>query len=403
MRISIVIGAGWGDEGKGLVTAALAMQDPNSIVVRYGGGQQCGHTVVREDGLSHVCSNFGSGSMYGVPTYWSKHCTIDPFGMMNEYNILKKKGITPKLYIDPMAMVTTPYDITWNQFLDNQQHHGTCGVGFGATIQRNKDNYHLNAMDMLYPYVFLTKMDLIKKNYGEDVLEDYYSKLDHHPIPFLEAVEWLLECPDVIIERHPLIDYDHIICEGHQGILLDKDFGFFPHVTHSSTTIQNAQYTPESFSLSSYSYTDIYYVTRAYQTRHGNGPMSNEDKKLKLINTKHESNITNKHQGSFRTGLLDMDLLKYAIECNRSLGIPCKEKLVVTCVDQLESQWRYTQDRTVKMKPIDSDVWEKALGINDVYFSYSPYAENLDLCKTMTPQTISSGRTTTKKSLKNQT
>jgi adenylosuccinate synthase len=66
----------------------------------------------------HVFSNFGSGTLQGVPTYWSPYCTIDPVGVINEYKILKDKGIEPKLYIDSRCPVTTPYDKRHNQSKD---------------------------------------------------------------------------------------------------------------------------------------------------------------------------------------------------------------------------------------------------------------------------------------------
>lgn len=384
MKTSVVIGVGFGDEGKGLVTSALALQEPNSIVIRFGGGHQCGHNVVRNDGTSHVFSNFGSGSMYGIPTYWSKFCTIDPLGMKIEYDILKRKGITPKLIIDPMAMVTTPFDITWNIFRNNQNHHGSCGVGFGATIKRNERNYHLNAMDILYPQIFIQKLDLIKKDLGDDFFEEFYNKLEYHPLEFMEAVEWLRECPDIQIKPINVYLYNHLIFEGHQGIMLDKDFGFFPHVTNSNTTIKNI------IDLGYYSST-VYYVTRAYQTRHGNGPMSNYDKKINLINNRAETNVHNKHQGKFRTGILDMNLVKYAVDCNRAINKPLKEKLVVTCVDQLESKWSFTQNGSIYKQDIDGNIWENTLRIKDVFFSHSPVTESLKLCKTFTLPTISYG------------
>src|SRR5574343_932195 len=108
MGIKACIGLGFGDEGKGITVDYLASQSPDSLVVRYSGGQQAGHTVCL-NGIRHVFSNFGSGSLRGLPTYWSEHCTVDPVGIMNELNILTEQGINPILYIDGNAPVTTPY------------------------------------------------------------------------------------------------------------------------------------------------------------------------------------------------------------------------------------------------------------------------------------------------------
>jgi adenylosuccinate synthase len=68
-------------------------------VIRFSGGHQAGHTVVTDD-TRHVFSNFGSGTLRGVPTYWSKFCTVEPIGLLNELDALKIKGYNPILYID---------------------------------------------------------------------------------------------------------------------------------------------------------------------------------------------------------------------------------------------------------------------------------------------------------------
>ncbi len=71
-----VIGLGFGDEGKGVVTEYLCSQDPeHTVVVRFSGGQQAGHKVCKGD-TEHIFSNFGSGTLSGCPTYWSEHCTF---------------------------------------------------------------------------------------------------------------------------------------------------------------------------------------------------------------------------------------------------------------------------------------------------------------------------------------
>jgi adenylosuccinate synthase len=128
--------------------------------------------------------------------------------------------------------------------------------------------------------------------------------------------------------------YQHIIFEGSQGIMLDQEHGIFPHVTRSSTTSQNALEVLENASVTA-SQIDLYYVTRCYQTRHGNGPMSN-DKSVKLENNETEMNQNNQYQGAFRVAKLDVELLKYALSCDliyhNSQNI--NKILVITCLDQ---------------------------------------------------------------------
>ncbi|MBF0469314.1 MAG: adenylosuccinate synthetase, partial [Desulfamplus sp.] len=259
MSHKVVIGAGFGDEGKGLFTDYLCRQASNPLVIRFSGGQQAGHTVVA-NGIRHVFSNFGAGTLQGVPSYFSKFCTVDPVGIVNELEALLAKGVKPQLRIDAKCPVTTPYDILYNQ---KNHLHGTCGVGVGDTINREEHHYSLTFEDLFFPWIFETRLDLIKQFYNghtDVVLDDF------------------LECCDVIINSDlikksyglPTGKYSDYIYEGSQGLLLDQHYGFFPHVARSSTGTLNASI------LSGNNRLDIYLITRAYQTRHGKGPMSNE-------------------------------------------------------------------------------------------------------------------------------
>ena len=159
-----VIGLGFGDEGKGLTTDYLCSLNPNSIVVRFSGGQQAGHTVVIDE-KRHVFSNFGSGTLREIPTYWSKYCTMDPIGIINELHKLKKLGINPLLYIDSDVPVTTHYDKWINKNSKTNIENGTCGVGIYQTIKREQDHYSLTFKDLFHPKILNIKLDLIRQYY----------------------------------------------------------------------------------------------------------------------------------------------------------------------------------------------------------------------------------------------
>lgn len=379
MRKIAVIGLGFGDEGKGMVTSSLVdryLKDPEYafgngsdkiLVVRYSGGHQAGHTV-HVDGMSHVFANFGSGTLQGTPTYWSKACTVDPVGLSNELKILvdKMKGEMDNihLYINEQCPITTPYDINHNQFISTNGH-GTCGVGFGATIGREKNHVHLQFGDLFYPSVMDIKLNMIKNYYGTFTAEltefreavNAITSSMYYPSDIIEPVE---EIPE---------EYYTIIYEGSQGLLLDKDIGFFPHVTRSNVGLKG---------LSKLKPVDeVYYVTRAYQTRHGNGPMTDE-RELDLDCIEFETNKKHEYQGKFRTGILDLDLLQYAIEHDRKYqGEFVRENLVITCMDQLKT-FKTIQDGTVKVYK-DAESFDegiaKALNIDSVYLSWSTNSE----------------------------
>lgn len=350
-----VIGLGFGDEGKGMVTASLCAQSRNPLVIRFSGGHQAGHTVVQNT-IKHTFANFGSGTLQGVPTYWSPDCTVEPVGLLNELSILISEmnnldlthGFdTIKLYINKDCPVTTPYDILYNQETEKDFIFGTCGVGFGATLEREEDHYHLKFSDLFNPIVLNIKLEMIRKHYGF-FLDD--TTLGNHQ-KFLDAVEILNDKKKfpsgaiIPVDKMPR-RFDTYIYEGSQGLLLDQDIGFFPHVTRSSV---GAGKLSQKIHLD-----EVYYVTRAYQTRHGEGPMTGEDKPLNLINNEGESNTINEHQGKFRTTRLDADLLKYAIQQDRKdMRDKPVQHLVITCMDQ------------IKPNPIDSEKCYKLIRNNN--------------------------------------
>ena len=321
-----VVGLGFGDEGKGITTNILCLQNPSALVVRYSGGQQAGHTVVQGE-QRHVFSNFGSGTLNGNDTYWSPYCTVDPIGIYNELQILKRLGKNPVLYIDGKCPVTTLVDKMINQRRDSK--NGTCGVGVGSTFQREQDRYSLLFEDLFYPNVLKLKLDLIKKRYGDPIDEEGY---------IIPDVLFLHCCNHIISSTHIKLTYGvphsrDLIFEGSQGLLLDQNYGFFPHVTRSNTGSINMVemgYIPE-----------FYCITRAYQTRHGNGPMTNLNRSHNINLNPKETNVTNKYQGEFKVSLLDVSLLEYGIMKDKMISRH-RDNLVITCLDQVENEYRFT-------------------------------------------------------------
>lgn len=335
MKTSIVLGLGFGDEGKGKTTAWLASKQKSeeTLIIRFSGGQQAGHTV-DENGLHHVFSSFGSGTLQGVPTFWSKYCTFYPTGFINERNALLSLGISPDIMIDPMSPVTTPYDVLFNRTDKDTRLHGTVGVGVAPTLKRHESFFKLYFGDLKYDKVLRAKMENIRKyyyNFDESIDDTAIVK------SFYEAVKEIRDLK-ICDFTDSISKYKHVIFEGSQGILLDQNYGFFPNVTKSNTTCKNAIKLIKKFGIKNNKIIDMWYVTRTYQTRHGAGFMINEQP-LKLKNAEHETNIYNQYQGNFRIGKLDDELLNYAILCNEreiKLENIVTKNLMITCNDQFE-------------------------------------------------------------------
>ncbi|GGM93254.1 adenylosuccinate synthetase [Dyadobacter beijingensis] len=375
----IVLGMGYGDEGKGVFTDYLSSKMENPVVVRFNGGHQCGHTVMHDSGHFHVFSNFGAGTFRQVPVFFSRFCTIDPMGIVNEFRELRRLGVTPVLFVDPLAMVTTPFDKFYNVSDRTNVTHGTVGVGFGATVERNLGPHKLYAQDLFFPAVFQRKLEAVRDYYRArykvrglecclEALELEIMRVDR----FLREVQDSREIIRLLTERELFaMGFENAIFEGGQGILLDMDFGVFPNVTRSHTTSRNAFDMIQRNGL--LQLTTVYYLTRAYQTRHGNGWMSAENYPVTLLNNEHETNGHDGHQGAFRTGMLDTDMLRYALQCDASYAGNAQKQMVVSCLDQLAG-YQYLSAGKVLTAP-DRESFLKQIALCEtVWTNEGPYA-----------------------------
>jgi len=367
MKNHVVIGLGFGDEGKGTTVSYLCDKLSKPLVIRFSGGHQAGHTVVR-NGVHHVFSNFGSGTLQNKQTYWSKYCTIDPIGIENEFNCLLKDKISPILYIDEKCPITTPWDKNYNRIRESERKHGSCGIGYAATIEREEFFYSLTYGDLFYRDIFLEKLNLLKNNYYK------YTK---DMISLDEELLFIQVCDDIKNSTFKSFGipkgYNNYIFEGSQGLLLDQHFGFFPHVTRSNTGLKNVvEMIGENLNL--------YLVTRAYQTRHGNGFMSNVNLSHKIKYNENETNVTNKYQGEFRRTLLDVSLLEYAINKDEYIRKNKNKNLIITCLDHIQNDLRFTCNGNMFVNDNEDQFIKNIsniLKIKNVYISKSDESINI--------------------------
>lgn len=365
--VNIVVGLGYGDEGKGLTTDYLVQKSKIPLVVRFNGGQQAGHTVLTSNGLRHVFSNFGSGTLRGAPTYWSKYCTFSAGSMLNEYDELIKKGVSPILYVDNLSPVTTHYDSLFNKLLEESRgvfRHGSCGMGFGVTIERHFNTpYRFFAQDLIYPEIARHRLKQCREYYRNKATSLNISNFDQYDheaednrfIAAIRRIDELRIKGDVkfIAEKQIFSDsmpWTDFIFEGAQGVLLDMDFGFFPHVTRSNTTSKNALSIINEQLNGRILSPEVYYVSRIYQTRHGEGPFASEGYKMNLVNNENETNVFNQFQGNFRVGPLNIDLLQYALMADSNFSYGLSKNFIVTCLDQVDSKnLAYFQNNEIKV------------------------------------------------------
>jgi adenylosuccinate synthase len=332
MRARVVIGANFGDEGKGLVTDYLCSTEGAGMVVRFNGGAQAGHTVVTPDGLRHIFSHFGAGTMAGVPTFLSQFFICNPLLFFQELDRLHALGIAPTVYAHPECIVTTFADMLINQRLEDKRgkdRHGSCGVGVRETVERS-----------LVPELKITMSDLWNGignlDYRlEQICARYAAFRTGKPIDEPEMVKaFVAGCWKFAEAVHPLGigQCKDPIFEGAQGLLLDQNNReFFPHLTSSNTGMQNVRVLCDQAGIKD---ADAYYVSRTYLTRHGAGPLPGQDDAMSFED---ETNIVHAYQGTMRFAPLDADsLIK---RCTKDYG-SAAYKLVLTHADQLQPNYR---------------------------------------------------------------
>ena len=358
--VKIVIGANFGDEGKGYMTDYFASeankQHKNCLVVCHNGGSQKGHTVVSPFGIRHVFHHFGSGNMTGAATYLSKDYIVNPIIFNKEYKDLKRKGIVTKTFIHKDCLVTTPFDMMINQIIEeyrNGNRHGSCGLGINETIVRN------NKCGRITIYDVFNMLPLIIELYSNlDYVVSYYlpnrlKALGVESIPtkwvdILSKKENIIEnyISDLYImkSRIELIDdsildkYDYVIFEGSQGLLLDQNnMEYFPHLTPSNTGLMNPVNIIKDKNVTDI---EVCYVTRTYMTRHGAGRFDTECNKDKINpNMVDLTNVPNEFQGTLRYGRLDLNDLKNRIKNDynkNSHGLNIKKSLAITHMNEYD-------------------------------------------------------------------
>ncbi len=355
-----VIGANWGDEGKGLAVDALAdrlVSDGKSVtVVRSNGGAQAGHGVQRPDGGRHVFHHIGSGTFVGAETHLSQFFIAHPMMLQQEIADLVLLGETPRrITIDPRAAVTTPWDMAINQAIELQRdagRHGSCGLGIGETIERQENGTTLRAED-LWSDNLRQRLEQIRDTWvparlaalGIDVqaspLRDVLSGQIDLITPYLrnsaEFTATVTIRPDADLGGSEVI-----IFEGAQGLQLDMAWGVFPHVTRSYTGIRNMLTIADEAQIPQIKAT---YMTRAYATRHGAGPLPYEvpgpdgGGKIDWADIVDLTNAQNDWQGTIREAPLDLSLLRDTIARDLGLATSASVKVTpglgLTCLDQL--------------------------------------------------------------------
>lgn len=325
MKFDAVIGANYGDEGKGLVTNYLSLKNKEckGLIILNNGGAQRGHTVETVDGFRHVFKHFGSTVNPNYKSYCSEYFIVNPCLWNQERIELQKKGLTPELIVHPSCKVSTVFDMMLNQMLElsrGEERHGSVGVGIWETICRDKK----------IPIKFsISSSELFGYSLKEKIIKYFKDKVNEYNISEKVKQQFELNTLDLdglyghwaydfmqmknicrTEDKFGNYEFEHVIFENGQGLLLDQSTSMI-HSTPSYTGTTNILYMYQRQLFPHIRLPDFtlntYYVSRCYLTRHGAGDLPFECDPTNLLSA-YEPDLTNQpndYQGTLRYAKLD--------------------------------------------------------------------------------------------------
>ena len=317
MRTIAVIGKNFGDEGKGFTCSRLASSLKNALIIKHNGGGQAGHTVEDPEGKwRFIHHQIGAGAEYHVPTLFAESFMPDLFQLGKEVKAFTELfGFRPILYSEKNARVTTVEDVLLNMGAEvarGKNRHGSCGMGIEECVQRNAAGYGITVEELAgwSKQDLVDRLKQIRKEYTERRAKilgiypsnPYYEMLYNETVleNFVEEVKKNVKLLTLVdADRIWLEEYQHLIFETGQGLLLDQDYeDYAPHLTSSKTGIHNSVIFLEKRGLF---LDEAIYVTRPYVTRHGNGSLPCEVDPSELPGVGEDlTNRPNEWQGTLR-------------------------------------------------------------------------------------------------------
>ena len=329
----IVVGAQWGDEGKGKVIDLLTNQA--EAVVRFQGGHNAGHTLVI-NGQKTVLHLIPSGIFNDAKCIIGNGVVLHIPTLLEEIKSLQTKNINieNKLLISSQCPLILPTHILLDEARENalgKKAIGTTGRGIGPAYEDKVARRAVHLMDLLDPVIF--KQNLINlMSYHNFILENLYQEKTEDPekvedlwLSFADTIKpFVTDTTNVI--NTMLKNKSNVLFEGAQGSMLDIDHGTYPYVT-SSNTVAGAASTGTGIGPGAFN--KILGITKAYTTRVGSGPFPTE---LNDNNGKHLADVGVEFGATTgrprRCGWLDIVALRKAI-INNSISHLCLTKLDV--------------------------------------------------------------------------
>ena len=325
----VVMGAQWGDEGKGKIVDFLA--EKAKYVVRYAGGANAGHTIV-VDGKKYALHQVPSGILYpNKSVFLGSGMVIEPEALFNELKMLSDNGINweGRVFISDRAHLTLPGYRQMDKDRDAARKRpiGTTGRGIGTTYSQKAERDGIRLADLDW--------------------DEKWNDLDESDKEFLgKYKEQLLKMRIDIAAKMWEFRNDDILFEGAQGAMLDIDSGTYPYVSSGASGSYGAA---SGAGIGPRAIDKVYGVFKAYETRVGNGPMPsefNDTTESELCtyvrNTGNEFGVTTGR--ARRCGYLDLVALRYACHVNSIDSLVLTHLDVYDEMDEIEACVAYDID-----------------------------------------------------------
>ena len=377
MKVDVLLGLQWGDEGKGKVVDVLTPH--YDVVARFQGGPNAGHTLEFE-GKKYVLRSIPSGIFqHGQINIIGNGVVLDPVLFMEEAQSLEKSGVDIKhvLKISKKAHMIMPthrlLDAAYEK-LKGDSKIGTTGKGIGPTYTDKVGRNGLRIGDISHD--FNNRYDVAKKRHlnllkallGEDVdITDAEAK-------WLNAIEYLKQYDLIDSEVYVnklLAENKRILCEGAQGSMLDVDFGTYPFVTSSNTVCAGAC---SGLGIAPSRIGEVYGIFKAYCTRVGSGPFPtelNDETGAKIRQIGHEYGaVTGRER---RCGWIDLVALRYTIMLNGVTQLIMMKSDVLDDFDTIKACTAY---RVNGQKTTDFP-YDIESGIEPVYKEFPGWKTNM--------------------------
>ncbi len=376
MANKVVVGAQWGDEGKGKVTNMLARTA--DIIVRYSGGNNAGHTVV-VNGEKFELHLIPSGILYpGKDNIIGNGVVINPTALVEEMEGLKERGINlANLYISETAHVVMPYHSLLDTLEEKRKEDekiGTTGKGIGPVYTDKVARRGIRMIDLLaedslhdklkkalaYQNKVLTKIYGVAPLRVEDIIEEYK--------PYIERLAPHITNTSLLLDKAQK-ENKNIFFEGAQGTLLDIDHGTYPYVTSSNPTAGGVC---TGSGIGPTKIDDVIGVTKAYITRVGEGPFPTEltDETGELLREKgHEYGVTTGRPR--RCGWLDLPLLKHAVRINGLTEIALTKLDILSGFEEIKVCTAYSRKKEICTE------FSLSPGYKPVYETFTGWKENI--------------------------